>query len=137
MSGFISSTGADLSSVFAKSILTNDVSFSSIVSFSSYAIQSSFIVATGNISISSNYPNIIFINSASNFNITLPTNPSQSGIMIQVRQISGTTPLTIGYPNQIRLGNVAQTTYAQMNYSLCSLSAGDNLNYWYLFYRPP
>ena len=135
MAGFINSNGNELSTVFAKNILTNDVSFSSLVSFSTNAIQRSYIVATGNISLSSNYPNIIFINSASAFNITLPANPTITGIMIQIRQISGTTALTMGYPNGIRLGNSAVTSVAYMNYSLCSLLGGAIIN-WYLFYHP-
>lgn len=135
MSGYISSNGSDLSTIFAKNIVTNDISFSSLTTFSK-GIISSYVVATGNISISSNYPNIILIDSPTAFNITLPTNPSRHGIMIQVRQISGTTALTMGYPNGIRLGNILQTTGAYMNYNLCTLQDNTGNNWWYVFYRP-
>ena len=129
---YISQNGTDLSTIFAPNIITTDASFSSLISFTS-GISSSYVIASSNVTFTSNYPNIIFIDSASNFSINLPTNPSTSGIMIYVRQISGATARTITYPNQIRLANSPTTQAAYMSYSICSLPAG--LNYWYLFYK--
>jgi hypothetical protein len=132
MFNYIAQNGNDLSTIFAPNVITTDVSFSSSISFTK-GISSSYIVASSNITLSSNFPNVIYINSATNFNITLPTNPSILGIMMYIRQISGTSPLTIGYPNGIRRQNSPITNAAYMSYSLCSLPTGSGNN-WYLFY---
>ena len=137
MSGLILNTDSDLSTLFKPSIIAFDASFNNITTFSK-GISSSYIVATGNTTITSNYPNIIFINSTSALTLTLPTNPSQSGIIIQIRQIIGSSAITVTYPNQIRSGNSLINTTAYMNYSLCTLSDNGSpmLNWWYLFYHP-
>lgn len=129
---YVSQNGSDLSTIFAPNAITTDMSFSSLISYTR-AIQNYYVIASSNISFTSNFPNVIYINSASNFSITLPTNPSQSGIVIYVRQVSGTSALTISYPNGVRITNTQVTSVAYMSYSLCSLPAG--LNYWYLFHH--
>lgn len=133
MFNYVSQNGTDLSTIFAPNVITTDVSFNSMISFTR-AITNSYIVASSNVTLSSNYPNVIYITAASGFSINLPTNPSQSGIMIYIRQVSGISALTIGYPNQVRITNSPVTSAAYMSYSLCTLPA-TGINNWYLFHH--
>lgn len=135
---YITANGSDLGTVlnvagFRKGVLTSDISFSSLVKYTKY-IQNSFAVLNSDTTFTkTNLPNIIYISGSSQFIITLPTDVSLAGTIIYVRQISGTSPLSISYPTGIRLGNNPTSPYANMSYSLVAIVAGGSL-YWYLTY---
>ena len=137
---YITANGSNLATVlngagFRTGVLTADVSFTSLVTYTKY-IQNSFVVLSSTTTFTkTNLPNIIYISGSTNFSITLPTDVSLIGTIIHVRQISGTAPLSITYPsNGIRLANTPTSPFSNMSYSLFAAQDGSNLLYWYLTY---
>ena len=131
---YITANGSNLTNLF-RNVFTSDISFASLVTFTK-CIQNSFVVLNSNTTFTmQNLPNIIYISGSSTFNITLPRDLSLNGIIMNVRQISGTTPLSIVYPNGgIRVGNDATSPIAYMSYSLFTVVAGGVLNYYLTYY---
>ena len=128
---YIAANGSDLSTIFKN--IASDVSFTQLVTFSKY-IQNSFAILNSNATFTkTNLPNIIYITGSTGFSITLP-NDASFGIVIYVRQVSGTSALSISYPNNVRLGNNPTSPIAYMTYSLCSMPDNSNNVYWYLLY---
>jgi len=136
---YITANGSDLVTVlngagFRTNVLTADVSFSSLVTFTK-CIQNSFVVLNSNTTFTkTNLPNIIYISGASHFTITLPRDISLVGTIIHVRQISGTTPLNISYADDgVRFENGPQSA-PYMSYCLFSVFISPTLLWYFLYY---
>ncbi len=129
---YIAANGSDLSTIFKN--IASDVSFTQLVTFSKY-IQNSFaILNSDTIFTKTNLPNIIYINSTTGFNITLPTDTSLIGTIIYVRQVFGTSALTIYYLNNaVRTGTTTTPSITKISYNLCLMpDLTTNNVFWHL-----